>query len=117
MAKLITCFHSGRTGRLVARLTNRGQGTNLLCEDEAGQFVVLKRKRKQVERPSRQQRKPLTKGQRVTLEVRDLENTYRVPAIYQGVRGHQSLFLGVDDPVWSGCLIEGRECRVVEVQS
>ena len=117
MARLVTCAHSGKTGKLVSRL---GKGTNLLVEDvETGErFVVLKRKPiDRTNRPSRQQRKPLTKGQRVTLEVRDLENTYRVPAVYQGVRGRQSLFMGVDDPVWSGCLIEGRECRVVEVQS
>ena len=117
MPRLITCFHSGRTGRLVANLDNKRQGTNLLCEDEAGRFVVLKRK--PIQRPvgrTRKQRKALRKGQRVTLEVRDLENTYRVPAVYQGVRGRQSLFRCVDDPVWDRCLIEGRECRVVEVQ-
>lgn len=116
MAKLITCFHTGKTGKLISHLGNKGQGTNLLCEDvtTGERFVVLKRKpvprqtgRKAVKR------KHLRKGQRVLLQVLEVDKP--VPAIYQGVRSGRTQFLGVDDPVWSGCVLHAPEAKVVEV--
>lgn len=42
MPKLITCFHTGRVGKMLCRID---RSTNILCEDSNGErFVVLKRK-------------------------------------------------------------------------